>query len=378
MAKAKSKARPAPRSLPSEAFRHGERAFGARYLRDGFSFGRELDFAFALGRGGGLIAPLVLFEDGDPAALSRLAFPDARVYRNVALACVRDSEPRWQTRLAEEPKPPALTEDEARDIFSRRSLSAEGCRSVEAMVGPSCTLACLVDWLERRDVLPAGVSAWDNNELLDYFKVLHGLLLRVPEDEHRRARDRLEALYAARQRRHGSLELDVLLHGKEGIVRSGYKYIKETDSYGRQPGSDAPVSAYQLLYLDGEADYIVSSQRRLWELQSWKPRKWMLSPEAPRLYFLGGRALLELELRVVDSYPKTMHEGAFDAYREIRSAEAVRLMLRLGRDGSKVAKKVAVWFSERIAFAKPVLDGIAGDASDPDKDLARVRLSAVS
>jgi hypothetical protein len=375
MAKTRSK-KGVPATLPSLACRHGTSAFGARYLREGFSFTPEHDLSFALGRGGALMSPETLFADADPAELAAVILPDAQRHRNVAVHYIREGFHDWEENVAAEPHPPDVTADEAAKLLALGHVDAPICPALEAMVGPDVVLNGLVSYLENVEADPPGRTSWDNNVLSGYFQVLAGLLLRVPKAEHAAARRRLEALCATRASRHGALRLDVLLHGKEGILRSGYKYDEAQDCYGHLPGVDAPPSSSDLILLNGEAEAICHWQEALWEQQGFRPRKWMLEPEMPRMFFLGGDARLELELRVVDSYPKTMHAAAFEAYREIRSPLVVRLMLRLGHAGSPVKKKVAAWFEEHATYTADVLEEIIADPDDDDAAAAQERKKA--
>jgi hypothetical protein len=76
-------------ALPTAAMSHGQNAYGARFVRPGFSFTPELDLRFALGYGSPPFAPMVLLSDRDPATLGKLKWPEAISYRNVAIHCLR-------------------------------------------------------------------------------------------------------------------------------------------------------------------------------------------------------------------------------------------------------------------------------------------------
>jgi hypothetical protein len=77
--------------------------------------------------------------------------------------------------------------------------------------------------------------------------------------------ERLEAAWKKWNHTHGALTFDVVLHGREGIARSGYKYLARSKSYGRAPGStEAPASAWELTLLDdSEGDFVAPQYEAL-------------------------------------------------------------------------------------------------------------------
>jgi hypothetical protein len=215
---------------------------------------------------------------------------------------------------------------------------------LEAIAGPSCVLAAMVDGIEA-----AKKSHWDNGGWGALCGPLKGMMLRVPEPEAQAARSRLAAAWKKWSHMHGALTFDVLLHGREGIARSGYKYIAEHKSYGHAPGrTDAPASTWELTLLDdNEADFIAQQYEALWTAFQWKSQSHMMGPASARLLFLGGDAAMSTELRAVDSYPGTLQALAFAAYADLGGPLAEQLMTKLAKRGSKVETRARAWLDAR-------------------------------
>jgi hypothetical protein len=310
--------------VPSRALEHGERASGAKYLRRGFARTPELDLAFALGHGGGGIAPLRLLPDLDPA--KQVKWADA-LPRNVVIAHLRDQP------VTLDPAP--IDEAEATKL-ARERVGAIGMPwmflGLEAFAGPSCVLAGMLDGIEA-----AKKSHWNNGGWGGLCGPLKGMMLRVPEAEAKTARARLSAVFEQWSHMHGALRFDVLLHGKEGVVRSGYKYLVKFKSYGREPGStEAPMSSWELTLLDDEPAFIAQQHEALWTAFKWKPQARMISPASARLVFLGGDAVLRATLRVLEVLPGTMQGEALDSCEDLAGPLAKQLITKLAKPSSKV------------------------------------------
>ena len=251
--------------------------------------------------------------------------------RNVVLEHVR-GEPRTM-----DPKP--VDEAEATKL-ARKLVHAISLNwmylGLEALAGPSLVLAAMVDAIES-----ATKQHWNNGGWGSLCGPLKGMMLRVPEAEARAAHERLVAVWKKWNHMHGSRTFDVLLHGREGIARSGYKYIEANKSYGRADGStEAPSSQWELTLLDpDDADFIAQQYEALWTAFRWKPQARMLYPASARLLFLGGDAVLRTELRAVDGLPGTMQADALDACAELASPLAKQIITKLAKPGSKVQKK---------------------------------------
>lgn len=350
----------APPPLASRALEHGARAYGARFLRSGWALTPELDLAFALGHGAANFGPTTLLPDVDPSKLAKAKWVDAVAHRNVAIHVLREGHSVWTKPVAAPASPAPIEPDEAVEIL-KRHVPVAGIMpfgALEAMLGPSFMLSAFLDVLEG---LPAGEAGgtpgpWNNNVLQPIWQVVHGLLLRVLPEDHAAARARLDALLTARSQRHGARYLDISLHGPAGIVRRGYKYLRDKRCYGAEPGSDAPASQLDLTFLDGQEDHVARSLGALWEAFDWKPQKWMIGPSSARLLFLGGEAALAHEARAVEAYPKTMLADALASYAELRSPAAVGLVLALTRDGSGVQKQARAWLTTHASWVRPLLE----------------------
>ena len=148
---------------------------------------------------------------------------------------------------------------------------------------------------------------------------------------------------------HGAMTFDVLLHGREGIARSGYKYIAADKCYGHAPGNtEAPATAWELTLLDDDAGAFISQQyEALWTAFAWKPLAHMMSPASARLLFLGGDAALRTELRAVDGYRGKHQVEAFAAYADLGGPLVDKLMTKLAKSGSKVEKRARDWLDAR-------------------------------
>lgn len=321
--------KPKTPALESRALEHGERASGARYLRRGFARTPELDLAFALGHGGGGIAPLRLLPDLDPSKKPNWSNVSA-LPRNIVISYLRD-EPVTAS--------PAPIDDAEATKLARERVKAIALPwmflGLEALAGPSTVLAAMLDGIEE-----AKKSHWDNGGWGALCGPLKGMMLRVPASEEQAARSRLSAVWTTWKHMHGALTFDVLLHGKEGIARSGYKYIAQTKCYGRAPGStDAPVSSWELTLLDDEPEFVAQQNEALWAAFNWKPQARMLGPASARLVFLGGDAVLRTQLRIIDALPGTMQGEALDSCADVAGPIAKQIITKLAEPGSKVQKR---------------------------------------
>ena len=142
------------------------------------------------------------------------------------------------------------------------------------------------------------------------FGPLYGLLLRAPVNESRAARERLEVLFEKRKKTHAGATLDILLHGREGIARSGYKYSVKFKSFQRNDSSD-PSNVHDLCFCDDDQAIVAAQFHALWEALACKIIGHMSGPSPALLFFLGGAKTLETELPVVDRYPGTKQCDAF-------------------------------------------------------------------
>ncbi|MDP3234861.1 MAG: hypothetical protein Q8N26_18910 [Myxococcales bacterium] len=356
-------------ALPSRALEHGEKAFGAKYLRPGFALTPELDLAFALGHGSPM-GPVRLLADLPLGA--KRPTSHTQIHRNVAIAELRVVPATFGAVIPHEAAPAPIAEDEAQAIVRKRlealDLQPIHYRALEAMVGPSCVLPAYVDGLEA---IPT--AAWGTGRLHGLFPLLHGLLLRTPPKESAEGRARLELLFKERQKTFAAANLDIMLHGREGIARVGYKYSLTYKAYGRSD-KDEPSNVLDLCFCDGEPEFVSSQFEALWTAFKFKVQPQMNGPSPARLFFIGGDKALETELRVVGQYPGTKQPEALESYADLRSPLAARLVLRLTGEKSKVKAAATEWLRARD-WAQPLLSEWAGDRTSPDAALAKAALT---
>jgi hypothetical protein len=328
-------------ALASRAREHGTNAFGARYLAPGFALTPELDLEFALGGFCGF-APLTLLPDLVPGNTVERG---EAMNRNVAIAELRVGGP-FIAHPAEYPTDPApIDEGEARRILANEGphlgfLPAHYL-ALEAFVGPSVVLAGVVSALG--DV---ALANWNNGRTSGLFHVLRGLLLRAPEAESNAARVALEALYRSHEEYPAAANLGILLHGRPLIEQRGYKYSAQYGSFQTSARAE-PASINDLLHCDEDGPWVASQFAALWTALRFKPQKRMAEPSPARLFFLGGDAALETELRVVTQYPGTMQADAFASYEHLASPLAVACMKHLASADSKVRKRAEAWLKAR-------------------------------
>lgn len=330
-----------PLALPSRALEHGANAFGAQYLSPGFALTPELDLAFALGHGSA-VGPVTLLPDLAPG--KKVTFGYHEVPRNVALAELRVTNKVFGAPVVPEENPAPLEVEEAQALLRKRMpklpfLRPAVVRAIEAMVGPSVALAAAVEGLEQ---MPE--RSWDNGAVGQLFFVVHGLILRALPNESKAARARLEALLTAKATTYGADPLDIMLHGREGIARSGYKYSTKFRSYQRNDSAD-PSNVDDLCYCDGDGAFVAQQFAALWKAFQYKVQNHMNGPSPARLFFLGGEAALETELKVVDKYPGTKQAEAFESYQHLASPLAVKLIKSLAGPKSKVKAKAEAWLA---------------------------------
>lgn len=318
--------------LPSRALEHGANAFGARYLKPGFALTPELDLAFALGHGSAM-GPVRLLSDLAPGAKQPTSFTE--IHRNVAIAWLRTTNPVSGAPVVHEENPAPIDEAEAQKLvrsqLPRLRLLPIHFAALEAMVGPSCLLPGYVEGLAAIDD-----QWWDSGRLGGLFPLLYGLLLRTPPKESSAARKTLEALLEKKQKAFAAAQLDILLNGREGIARRGYKYSLTFKSYQRNDGAD-PSNVADLCYCDDDSEFVAAQFQALWAAFNHKPVARMMGPSPARLFFLGGKKTLESELKVVGLYPGTLQADALASYADLKSPLAAKCVAQLAGDKSAAA-----------------------------------------
>jgi hypothetical protein len=311
----------------------------------GAAIREELDLAFALGHGApGHVGPITLLPDVDPAKKPKHSHE--AIARNVAIAALRKGT-LLPTPAPHEADPAPITEDEARAIvkasYAKLGLTPVYWHALEAMVGPSCLLPAMVQGLDA-----IAQASWGTGRLHGLVPHLYGLLLRAKERESKDARAALEAILKKRNATHAAARLDVMLHGREGIARRGYKYSPKSKCFQTNDSAD-PSNAQDLLFCDDDADFVASQFAALWKIQDYKVVKWMTGPSAARLFFLGGDPTLETELLVVERYPGTMQAEALASYRDLASPLATKLLEKLASPSSKVKAQAEACLAQRGA-----------------------------
>jgi hypothetical protein len=329
---------------PNRSYEHGAKAFGAKYVKKGFALTDALDLHFALGHGSPM-GPATLLPDLDPA--KKIPWDFHSVHRNVALAELRAPPTRHLGQpLTLEANPAPLERAEGQELLRKRMpklvFRPVTLRAIEAMIGPS---AALEAWLDGLESMPE--QSWNNGGVGALFFPLYGLLLRTPPSESNAARARLEALYEKKKDNvYGASQLNIMLHGRAGIATDGYKYSLKFKSYQRS-ASDDPSSVADALFVEEDSAWVASQFAALWAAFKFKVQNHMNGPSPARLFFLGGDAALETELKVVDLYPGTKQPDAFESYKDLKSPLAVELIKRLANPKSKVKKQADAWLAGR-------------------------------
>lgn len=329
----KKKTGAASAALTSLAMQHGRDAYGARFVREGAALTPELDLAYALGRGSQFEA-VTLLEDLEPGKKAKAGMP-----RNRAIHVAREG---WEGTGTMEEAPlevPPLGMDEAkslaREAARHGSDRPEYYLTLEALVGPSALLASVVDGMEE-----ASKSVWERGSSSDVCFAVYALMLRALPTETEAARSRLVALFESLEGKLGypPHPLGKMLFGRSAIERYGYKYLTKFACFGTSP-DDAPSTPHDLVFCPEDGPWVAAQHAALWKILNYRPKKWMLEPPMPRLVYIGGDALLETELAVVDKYPGTMQAAALAAYRDFRSPLATACIEKLSAPGSKVQKQ---------------------------------------
>jgi hypothetical protein len=335
--------RPASGAAPltTRATEHGASAAGARYLKPGATRSAELDLAYALGHGSAF-APRSIAADLAPGKRAKDGVP-----RNRALHFLRggrDAEGSMNTAPVEAAP---LGDDEARALAQKEAargyVTSAYYLTLEACVGPSLVLSAMVEGLES-----TSVDRWRGGIHDHACRSLYALMLRALPSETEAAHARLTALFASleRQLTYPPSSLGIMLFGRAAIARYGYKYLTKFASFGTS-AEDAPSTPHDLIYCPEESAWVAAQHAALWKLMDYRPRKWMLEPPPARLVWIGGDALLETELSVVEKYPGTMQAAALDAYRDFASPLATACIEKLAGAGSKVQKQAAECLAAR-------------------------------
>lgn len=359
-----SKAAGAARS--TAALVHGANAYGAKDVKPGFAFTEEDDLLFALDR-----SLLHYVLDGDPAD------DDARAtVRAGEWTQYRDTWPRqlashvirmavvdgymWLGKLKIDAlgekafaKDGPITVAEAKELFAEIfgtthpiQLGGDLLLMIEAQLGPEASFDAAVAALENAGA--AEVMQTDTSRA-SIVRVLGAVLRRVHRDAGTERRARLEALYRRWEIAHfgGKLptrkedeiglmirELDMVLHGREAVLRSGDR-------------NDGSISRAEALDVGDDPAFVAEIVKK-----HGKPEKH--ETPLPRLVFLGGDAVMDAELKNWKAYAADKQPRIVAAYAPIKSAKVAELMLDMST-ASKAKKEAAAWLAEHADFARAAL-----------------------
>lgn len=340
-------------TIGSMALAHGDAAWGARFVKPGFAFTPEDDLAFALG-----YPHLTYIADGhpddvDPEASAPIYVskhglrPDVwprEVASRVARAFGYWSVPE-RVRTAFLTAGP-LTEDDARTILQNKLHTSNGqilLFLLEALVGPTLVATTAVNQLEifsHDEWTDSGPKI--RTHLPMTLLALGYVLLRVPARRGEELAARLEVLHrewSAKPLRHRTpsvAALDVVLHGTEGAERSGYRV-------------DGEISTYSTLHVLDDPTWILNAVRACGAPDQTS------SPD-PRLVFLGGDKVLDLEIARWKKYTKSGSHTIFvEQFGKIKSPRLLPWMLEMS--AASTAKTAAqAWFVNHADFAGRFLE----------------------
>jgi hypothetical protein len=319
----------------TQALQHGAAAYGARFLKPGFTTTKAGDLAFALGFPH---LEYIVDDHPDDARAEMIAY-ERRSYRlgwprNVAIRWCRITAskgfkrtPQGATELDPAGKKaikngaPLSAEEvmlSLKAIFSD-TTSYEDLRELvrlfEAFVGPELVATSIVDALEK-----SGNNVW-NHQDHDRALVMHHLgfvLLRLPAAITDKLRARLAAIFERRVKTLASKELgprrgergsllralDVVLNGRTGSERSGER-------------NEDAIAPGDLVHVTGDDAYVREAACRV------------VSPDA-RLVFLGGEPVLDHLLDMFSRLRGT-HHVLIDGFAEVASPRAVELLQRVAK-----------------------------------------------
>jgi hypothetical protein len=351
-------------TLSTAALASGDQAFGARYLKKGFAFTKEMDLAFALG-----YPHYVELCDGHPADESPmeagLEFVDAddhttRVWpREVASRTARAFPLLLNAKLRAKAfsQGGPVTADEARTIVQGSLDCNRGDRLLlllEALVGTEVVCDAAVATMETY-----GEAQWTGSDFDVVTYTLGFLLLRLPAEASTKARARFEALHAkvtkAGWESDGIKNLDVALHGVAGAERSAYR-----------PEGEAISSMYVTHVVD---DPVWVAKTVL----AGGPPDASSMPD-PRLAFLGGQPVLEAEAKWWKKYSRAGGHAAFvERFGHIHTEALLPAFLEMTA-ASKAKKEAAAWFVQHADFARPFLEK---QAKGKNADAAKAVLKAI-
>ena len=326
-------AAPRPGAVPvrtTQALVHGREAFGARFVVPGFALTAEADLAFALGFPH---LEYIVDDHPDDARAEMIAY-ERRSYRlgwprNVATRWCRITAskgcrrtPQGATELDTAGKKALknaapLAPDEIaatlKAMFSDTS-SYDDLRDLvrlfEAFAGPELVASAIVDALEK-----SSNTVWNHQDADRALVMHHGGRLAAIFDRRVKALPSKEL--GPRKGERGSLlrALDIVLHGRAGVERSGER-------------SEDIIEPGDLVHVTGDAAFVRDAACK------------RVSPD-PRLVFLGGEPVLD---HLLDGFVRLrgLHPALLDGFSEVASPKAVQLLQRIaaGKEAPDRARAV--------------------------------------
>jgi hypothetical protein len=322
--------------MRSGALKHGDKAFGHRFLKPGFSFSEQTDLAFALG------FPSLTFvvdghpDDGDPLAnlYAWRVYGHACLPATIALYLVRDqasghpvvrgaaNAPWLATR--QEPLTPAelsrLVASCIDEMFSVHALYR-----LEALTNTDEVLAMLMSEFERL-VAENDLEKLDDSGVISVVdSALPSMPLRTTEPARSAHQEMLAGLYR---------NLDDVPDMQAAIDVALDRGTDNEDPRFRVHGAP-DVETYVAWLAEREID------------ESSYPNA--------REAFLGGDAGIEILRTRWREYKAVAREDLVSQHAWIRSEQVVLLFLDLLRGAPKLKPEVTAWFLEHVDYARPIL-----------------------
>jgi hypothetical protein len=357
MAKARTKkAKDAPLTLTTAATVHGKDAYGARFVKDGFSFSADHDLQFALGWPHLYELAKGHPDDADPAASAlaiakgvptRSVWPEATAHR-LARALSRGGHsdmkdnplPDYLEMLA---RPEPVTAEEARELlesgFHRRPHRIERLILIcEALVGPDAVVQGTLEALA--DLPPERVHGNQTNVGHRGLIVLGLVLLRLkPSDRDRRL-----------------AEWQRLLDGWTTVSKGPGNPIVDV--------SRAVLAPRDFMMSDGPHFHFDDTAATVAWRAAMRGEPTDADYPDPRHVFLGGDEVYRMELEVWPKYANSLnpagevHPVIVERFGRIKSPMTVELMLQLANK-SKARKAAKAWLAAHADYARPELERLA-------------------
>jgi hypothetical protein len=232
---------------------------------------------------------------------------------------------------------------------------------MEAFVGPGPVAEALVESLEA--VSPDVLLKQSNSNRCQCLSFLGFLFLRTPDALSTTLQKRTRRVFddAVRSLPGGLIvrdadgeqdslpyrTLDLVLNGKQGVLRSGTNAAKDQ------------IYPRDLLFVQDDAALVLERLRKVAKNDPWEP--------LARLVFLGGDGVLDLEAewwpKYVEPDKDTAQKSFVLGYGRIRREKILPIFLAMTAT-SKARKEASAWFAARSEFARPFLQRAAAGEGD--------------